>query len=93
MRRLMLVASHKSANLAENVKICFNKLCIKNVCTQIAQKFSIGYKITRNTNHLLVIVCLKIKGKNIIEQKYVPTKANPADLGNRVCEICKFDSK
>ena len=29
MRRLMLVASHKSANLAENVKICFNKLCIK----------------------------------------------------------------
>ena len=35
----------------------------------------------------------KIKGESYIEWKYVPTKENPADFGNRGCEICKLDNE
>ena len=35
----------------------------------------------------------KIKEKNFIKWKYVPTKENTADLESRGCEICKLDNK
>ena len=35
----------------------------------------------------------KIKGKSFIKQKYISTKENPAEFGNRGCEICKLDNK
>ena len=41
-----------------------------------------------------VFVCnrvAKIKEKDFINWKYVPTKQNPADLGSRGCDIGKLE--
>ena len=53
-----------SANLAENVKICLNKLNVRQEMRgQIVLQFYVGYRLTGNTKPLLVIWYQKSKKK------------------------------
>ena len=92
--RLELVAAHISANLAENVRACLNKLSVREVYAWSDSTTVLHWVkdnreyITSGSNRVS-----KIKGKSFIEWKYVPTEENPANLGSRGCKICKLDNK
>ena len=82
-----------SANLAENVKTCLNKLNVrKEMRGQMVLQFYVGYRITGNTKPLLEIWYQKSKEKVLLNGN-VSTKENPAEFGSRGCEICKLGNK
>ena len=95
--RFELVAKHMSADLAENLKTCLIKPCKKNkrkknICMVIT---TVLHWLKNNTEYKTFVSnrVSKIKGKSLIEWKYVHTKEDTADLGSRGCEICKLDNK
>ena len=83
-----------SANLAENVKTCPNKLSARKVYAW-SDSTAVLHWLRYNEKYKTFVSnrVAKFKGKSFIELKYVPTKENPAHLGWRVCEICKLDNK
>ena len=90
--RLKLVATHMSANLAENVKTYLSKLSVRKIYAWLDStivlywlKDSGEYKTFVNNR------VSKIKGKSFIEWKYVPTKENLA-LGFWDVEVVKHVS-
>ena len=92
--RLELVVAHMSANLAENVGTCLNKLRLRKIYAW-SDSTTVLHWLKDNAEYKTFVSnrVSKIKGKTFIKWKYVPKKENTADLGIRGCEICKLDNK
>ena len=88
--RLALVAAHMTGNLAENVKICLNKLIVRKIYAW-SESSSVLDWLKGNGEYKIFVSnrVSKIKRSSFIACKYVPTKENSADLG---VEVVKYES-
>ena len=83
--RLELVATHMAANLADNIKTALANLNIRNIFGWTDSTFALHWlEKNENYNQLVNNRVDKIKDKNYITWKHVPTNENPADIGSRV---------
>ena len=79
-----------SANLAENVKTCLNKLNVrKEMRGQMVLQFYVGYRITGNTKPLLEIWYEKSKEKVLLNGNMFLRKKIQPNLG---VEVVKYVS-
>ena len=83
--RLELVAAHMTANLADNIKTALTNLNFRNVFGWTDSTVVLHWlEKNGNYNQFVNNRADKIKGKDYITWRHVPTNKNPADIGSRV---------
>ena len=90
--QLELVATHISSNLPGNLKYILSKFNIGEVYAWSDSTVALHWlKDNGNYKEFVCDRVAKIKEKDVINWKYVPTNQNPADLGSRGCDISKIE--
>ena len=83
-----LVDSYMAANLLDNARTTLNTYAVKN-CYAWTDSTVVLHWIRSDRNHKQFVTnrVAKIKSKEAISWKYVPTQQNPADIWSRCCMI------
>ena len=82
--KLELVATHMAANLADNMKTALANLNIRNVFGWTDSTAVLHWlEKSGNYNQFVNNRVDKIKEKDYITWRHVPTNENPADIGSR----------
>ena len=91
--RLELVAAHMTANVVDNVKTILKGYPVKKVYGWLDSNVALYWIKGENRYKQFVTNRVsKIKEKEFIEWRHVPSELNPSDIGSRRCYSKKLDS-
>ena len=91
--RLELVAAHMTANVVDNVKTTLKGYPVKKVYGWLDSSVALYWIKGENQYKQFVTNRVsKIKEKEFIEWRHVPSELNPSDIGSRGCYSKKLDS-